>query len=190
MCVCTYVCMCVCMYVCMRRPEVFLTLFKMKMFDTSLDRFTNVSLDFNNHKTSKSFGVLHASLNYLARDVLLTFIKRIRPIVIKQSNIWAHTSKDNVFPSKCYLSCLFIKASIKNVTFGLIRKNFTQVIGALDVGSPYYSHKETLQQSCYHGMYTYVYMRADNPSNPSNPSEPSEPSNPDNPSDTSHTSNP
>ena len=128
----------------------------MNMFNSSLHRFTDISLNISRHKTGKSFGVLHARLNTFARDILQTYIKKIRPLIFKKSAIksaiWGNTSSENIFPAKCYMSSLFLKVNVKYVGWGLFRKAFTGVIADLNLESPYAKYKEDLHSSCYHGI--------------------------------------
>lgn len=78
------------------RAEVVSSLLTVKCLNTKLVGGKALSLSFNNHKTANSYGALVLRFSDVLSAILLIYLRRIRPLMIKKPELWGKFSKQMV----------------------------------------------------------------------------------------------
>ena len=91
------------------RAETAWALLPVKKLNTKLVEGQELSLSFPQHKTQSTYGCLIAKYSDVLSSILLTYLKRIRPVLLKLPEIWGKCSKQLVHTSLSSLSSRFIQ---------------------------------------------------------------------------------
>ena len=134
------------------RKEVYTTLFKVAMIsDHKLVPESPFSLDFAEHKTADSYGVLHCLYPAWFATILHLYMTKLRPALIR-NGIWGKGSQQNVFPQHVVsMMDTFLQVSCSGqLNPSVIRNKICQAFDEIKEDSKFFPVRDLLQFTAAH----------------------------------------